>query len=126
MPTWALPWEGLATRGRSESASWGHGPARRIRVRRISPRPLRPEVDMLYLRVSPPKEIAMAHPDIIRAWKDPEYRLGLSAAEQARLPDSPAGAVELTDDELNAAAGGTSVVTDDCYVTGEFTCAGQP
>ena len=43
---------------------------------------------------------------IIRAWKDPEYRLNLSAEEQALLPEHPAGAIELTDDELDMAVGG--------------------
>ena len=40
---------------------------------------------------------------IIRAWKDPEYRLNLSVEEQALLPENPAGAIELTDDELDMA-----------------------
>lgn len=43
---------------------------------------------------------------IIRAWRDPEYRLGLSAEERAELPEHPAGAIELTDEELELAAGG--------------------
>ena len=43
---------------------------------------------------------------IIRAWKDPEYRLNLSAEDQAQLPENPAGAIELTDDELDMAVGG--------------------
>jgi len=43
---------------------------------------------------------------IIRAWKDPEYRLNLSAEDQALLPENPAGAIELTDDELDMAVGG--------------------
>jgi mersacidin/lichenicidin family type 2 lantibiotic len=43
---------------------------------------------------------------IIRAWKDPEYRLNLSEEEQSQLPEHPAGAIELTDDELEMAAGG--------------------
>jgi mersacidin/lichenicidin family type 2 lantibiotic len=41
----------------------------------------------------------------IRAWEDPEYRSGLSAAELAALPDSPVGAIELTDAELGAVLG---------------------
>jgi mersacidin/lichenicidin family type 2 lantibiotic len=45
--------------------------------------------------------------DIIRAWKDPEYRLSLSEAEWAQLPAHPAGFIELTDTELGAVAGGT-------------------
>jgi mersacidin/lichenicidin family type 2 lantibiotic len=43
---------------------------------------------------------------IIRAWKDPEYRLNLSEEDQALLPENPAGAIELTDDELDMAVGG--------------------
>jgi mersacidin/lichenicidin family type 2 lantibiotic len=43
---------------------------------------------------------------IIRAWKEPEYRLDLSAEESAQLPENPAGAIELTDDELDMAVGG--------------------
>ncbi len=43
---------------------------------------------------------------IIQAWKDPEYRLNLSAEDQALLPENPAGAIELTDDELDMAVGG--------------------
>jgi mersacidin/lichenicidin family type 2 lantibiotic len=48
------------------------------------------------------KEGAMSHLntiDIIRAWKDPEYRLSLSEAERALLPGHPAGFMELTDIE---------------------------
>ena len=43
---------------------------------------------------------------IIRAWEDPEYRSGLSAGEMAEIPDNPAGAIELTDAELNQVLGG--------------------
>ena len=43
---------------------------------------------------------------VIRAWKDPEFRRGLSEEEQAALPENPAGAIELTDDELETVAGG--------------------
>ena len=44
--------------------------------------------------------------DIIRAWKDAEYRLSLSAEQQALLPAHPAGLIALTDAELDAAVGG--------------------
>lgn len=37
---------------------------------------------------------------IIRAWKDEEYRMSLSEAEQALLPQHPSGLVEISDDEL--------------------------
>lgn len=43
---------------------------------------------------------------VIRVWKDPEYRLNLSAEDQAQLPENPAGAIELSDDELEMVAGG--------------------
>jgi mersacidin/lichenicidin family type 2 lantibiotic len=45
----------------------------------------------------------MATLDIIRAWKDEDYRLSLSEAERALLPAHPAGLIELTDVELDAA-----------------------
>ena len=48
----------------------------------------------------------MSHRNIIRAWKDPEYRLSLSEAERATLPSNPAGLIELSDAELDWASGG--------------------
>ena len=50
----------------------------------------------------------MSNRKIIRAWKDEEYRLSLSEAERAVLPEHPAGLVELTDADLGAAAGMSS------------------
>jgi mersacidin/lichenicidin family type 2 lantibiotic len=49
----------------------------------------------------------MTHLDIIRAWKDEEYRLSLSAAERAQLPAHPAGLIALTDAELAQVGGGS-------------------
>ena len=43
---------------------------------------------------------------IIQAWKDPFFRVNLSKEEQEALPENPAGAIELTDEELDMAAGG--------------------
>ena len=48
----------------------------------------------------------MSHSMTIRAWKDEEYRLGLSDAERSQLPENPVGAIELTDSDLSAAVGG--------------------
>jgi mersacidin/lichenicidin family type 2 lantibiotic len=45
----------------------------------------------------------MTPSDIIRAWKDPGYRAGLSAIQRAQLPAHPAGAIELADPTLHAA-----------------------
>ena len=53
----------------------------------------------------------MRNKDIIRAWKDEEYRRSLSDADRARLPINPAGIVELSDAELQAVAGGTDEMT---------------
>lgn len=49
----------------------------------------------------------MSKREIIRAWKDEAYRSSLSEEERAQLPENPAGAIELREDELANAAGGT-------------------
>ncbi len=51
----------------------------------------------------------MSHPNVIRAWKDEEYRASLSEAERAQLPGHPAGLVELSEDDIDLAAGGTTI-----------------
>ncbi len=38
--------------------------------------------------------------DIVRAWKDEDYRQSLSEEERAQLPANPAGFVELSLEEL--------------------------
>jgi mersacidin/lichenicidin family type 2 lantibiotic len=43
--------------------------------------------------------------DIARAWKDATYRASLSAEEQAMIPANPAGAIELSDAELELVHG---------------------
>ncbi|GHO92773.1 hypothetical protein KSF_028210 [Reticulibacter mediterranei] len=52
--------------------------------------------------------------DIIRAWKDEEYRNSLSSEELAMLPANPAGALELSDADLESVhgAGGGFVNTN--------------
>jgi len=44
---------------------------------------------------------------IVYGWKNEEYRLSLSSDEQALLPENPAGLIELSDEELHGADGGT-------------------
>jgi mersacidin/lichenicidin family type 2 lantibiotic len=51
--------------------------------------------------------------DIARAWKDEEYRTQLSDAERAQLPPHPAGLIELTENDLEAIAGGC-VLSEGC------------
>jgi mersacidin/lichenicidin family type 2 lantibiotic len=48
----------------------------------------------------------MSHEDIIRAWKDEDYRMSLSEEERAQLPEHPAGLLELTDGEMGLIGGG--------------------
>ena len=43
--------------------------------------------------------------DVVRAWKDAKYRRGLSPEQLARLPENPAGLVELSDEKLKSASG---------------------
>jgi mersacidin/lichenicidin family type 2 lantibiotic len=48
----------------------------------------------------------MSNIDIIRAWKDEEYRLSLTPEQLAALPVNPAGQMELVEAELEEVAGG--------------------
>ncbi|HEY0170309.1 MAG TPA: mersacidin/lichenicidin family type 2 lantibiotic [Pyrinomonadaceae bacterium] len=47
----------------------------------------------------------MNREQIIRAWKDEEYRAGLSEAERSVMPEHPSGIIELSDAQLGAAGG---------------------
>ena len=44
----------------------------------------------------------MSANEIIRAWKDEEYRLSLTEAERSQLLQNPVGAIELTTPDLSA------------------------
>ena len=46
--------------------------------------------------------------DVIKAWKDPEYRANLTEEQRASLPTSPAGTAELSEEQLREIAGGTT------------------
>jgi mersacidin/lichenicidin family type 2 lantibiotic len=48
----------------------------------------------------------MSKVDIIRAWKDEEYRLSLTEGERALLPRHPAGLIELDDEQMKMVLGG--------------------
>lgn len=58
----------------------------------------------------------MSKVDIIRAWRDEEYRASLSPEEQALVPEHPAGAIELDETDLQqvAGAGSNAVGTAGC------------
>ena len=50
----------------------------------------------------------MSKLDIVRAWRDERYRLSLSDEERALIPESPVGAIDLSDLELEQAVGANS------------------
>lgn len=50
----------------------------------------------------------MSTHDIIRAWRDEDFRIGIGAEQNSRLPESPIGYIELSDEELGAAVGADS------------------
>ncbi|MFL5357486.1 mersacidin/lichenicidin family type 2 lantibiotic, partial [Archangium sp.] len=53
----------------------------------------------------------MSNIDVVRAWKDEQYRMSLSETERASLPMNPAGMVELTDADLEGVAGGSTDIS---------------
>ena len=67
---------------------------------------------------------------VARALSDPEYRASLSDAERAELPDHPAGAAGLSEDALDAVAGGTAgsdtVLGSTCDVSTWQCCPDHP
>jgi len=52
--------------------------------------------------------------DVIRAWKDERYFLSLTADQRQALPAHPAGMIELSDDDLRQAFGGSGSTNTDC------------
>jgi mersacidin/lichenicidin family type 2 lantibiotic len=63
----------------------------------------------------------MSKIDIIRAWKDPEYRASLSEEQRAQVPAHPAGLIELKDEELTKVLG-MGKPTAACNTQQAFTC----
>ena len=69
----------------------------------------------------------MSIAEIIRAWKDEEYRSSLSPEQLQNLPESPVGLVDLGDDMIGEIAGGTKHSVKpgsatECWFNGD-TCA---
>ena len=50
----------------------------------------------------------MSNVDIIKAWKDENYRNNLSSSEQELLPENPAGTIELSGSEMEDIDGGST------------------
>jgi mersacidin/lichenicidin family type 2 lantibiotic len=61
----------------------------------------------------------MSNLDIIRAWKDKEYRNSLGTVELAMLPENPAGMIELTDAELGFIVGGAACTSSNTSTGGQ-------
>lgn len=61
--------------------------------------------------------------DIVRAWKDPEYRKSLSPEELATVPECPTGSV--SDEELKTVAGGRRLSGDPFVTIGGDRCKTQ-
>ena len=51
---------------------------------------------------------------IIEAWRDEDYFLGLSEEERAALPAHPAGVTSVKDEALRSVAGGCSQTSAMC------------
>ena len=65
----------------------------------------------------------MSYREIIRAWKDPEFRAGLSTRKKALLPDNPAGIIELNDEDLHIAAKGLDTMgVQSCRICVTVNC----
>jgi mersacidin/lichenicidin family type 2 lantibiotic len=70
------------------------------------------------------KEIAMRKIDLVRAFRDEDYFLSLTATERASLPAHPAAMIEVSEEELRAVAGAT---TEACTKSGFCSpCPGHP
>jgi mersacidin/lichenicidin family type 2 lantibiotic len=68
----------------------------------------------------------MSNDNIIRAWKDPEYRSNLNAHDRALLPANPAGIAEIDDGKLAEVAGGAEPWYTPVFLcTHEFVCTDE-
>ena len=54
--------------------------------------------------------------EILRAWKDEDYFLSLSDAQRSALPAHPSGLIDLSDDELRNANGGSQTTIEACTI----------
>ncbi len=52
--------------------------------------------------------------NVSRAWKDEEYYSSLTEEQRKSLPAHPAGLIEISDDDLRQAFGGSGSTNTDC------------
>jgi mersacidin/lichenicidin family type 2 lantibiotic len=74
----------------------------------------------------------MTPQNIIAAWKNRQFRMGLNPEQLGQLPQNPAGAVELTAKDIEAVVGAApeslrdvvchTVDAPECYPTKFFPC----
>jgi mersacidin/lichenicidin family type 2 lantibiotic len=62
--------------------------------------------------------------DVIRAWKDEEYRASLSDAQRAMLPEHPAGLIDLSEADLDQVGGANNPYTV-TVCTYDYMCTGD-
>ena len=70
----------------------------------------------------------MDNKQIIRAWKDQEYRQSLGESERQLLPEHPAGLIDLSDESLRQVGGYTvgaicTAISVATAITAFFSCA---
>jgi mersacidin/lichenicidin family type 2 lantibiotic len=59
--------------------------------------------------------------DIIRAWKDEDYRNSLSEEQRSQFPENPAGMIELSDEDMGSVIGGGSYWCCGGIISNHFT-----
>ena len=66
------------------------------------------------------------HIDVVRAWRDEEYRDSLTEAERASLPENPAGFATVDDSSLRSVGGGLTTGIRCQGSTPDFSCVKPP
>ena len=66
----------------------------------------------------------MSQQDIIRAWKDEEFRNSLSEEQLKQIPENPAGISKIPDESLESIVGGCGGGTG-CGTGGNCSCCGD-
>ncbi|HET9228978.1 MAG TPA: mersacidin/lichenicidin family type 2 lantibiotic [Thermoanaerobaculia bacterium] len=64
--------------------------------------------------------------DVVRAWRDEEYRNSLSAEERAALPENPAGIATISDETLRSISGGCCLSNNDGCSRPACSCVVYP
>jgi mersacidin/lichenicidin family type 2 lantibiotic len=67
----------------------------------------------------------MSQNKIIRAWRDPKYRMSLNAEQKNAMPEHPAGVIDLNGADLDSVTGGlpcTNLTTYGTYTSKGWRC----